>query len=66
MTGMRQFTVICEWEEMDGWIDADELGVFASSSDKAERDAREFWSMTIGAKHPHAALVAVRAEPKSR
>lgn len=52
MTGSNEYTVVCEWEENDGWIDADEVVVAAKSAKEAIAKAKAAWLLHSSKKWP--------------
>lgn len=54
MAGSNEYTVVCEWEENDGWIDADEIVVAAKSAKEAITKAKAAWRLDSAKKWPRA------------
>lgn len=57
MTGSNEYTVVCEWEENDGWIDADEVVVAAESPKEAIVKAKAAWLRDSAKKWPRAKVI---------
>lgn len=61
----KRWTVIVDWTDGD-IFDADEVVVFADSSEEAISRARQKWRMTVGAVWPHCRLNRAWILPPSK
>jgi hypothetical protein len=59
----RKHVVLIDWID-DDVEDADEITVFADSTEEAIRKARTKWRMTVGVKWPQCRIVEAKVLPR--